>query len=81
MHDITKRVIQYWADHTAEAAEKKKLFLVGLAEFGSIKGGTTRANVDRKQIYRWRDEDEAFLEAWDAVKEDLTDLVERSLFR
>jgi hypothetical protein len=42
--------------------------------------GAARANVNRRQLYRWRSEDENFREAWDAVLEDVADVMEASVY-
>jgi hypothetical protein len=66
--------------HPEEARERKRLFLVGPRECGTVLLGAARANVNRRQLYRWRSEDENFREAWDAVLEDVADVMEASVY-
>lgn len=65
-----------------EREKKKAKFLEGLELFGTIRKARIHAAIEsRSTIYRWRDEDEAFAQAWDYAKEEFDDVLEEEAFR
>src|SRR5947208_553007 len=43
----------------------RETFLRHLARFGTVDAASSRAEVGRATVYRWRDEDARFQERWD----------------
>jgi hypothetical protein len=68
------------ANRTKKTPEKYEKFLESLRKTGGNIARAARAeNIDRSTAYRWREEDSAFAEQWDAAIEDgLDDLEEEA---
>ena len=74
-----QHIVEHW--NTTDTTDKKLLFLQGLRECGTVLHAADFAQINRKTAYIWRSMDADFREAWDAALEDVTDNVERSLYR
>ena len=83
MSAATDAIRQYWVDgaNVADVADKKLVFLQGLRESGTVLHACEFANISRTTAYIWRNIDPEFRADWDAALEDVTDNVERSLYR
>lgn len=63
-----------------EHKKEKETFLDALKlTAGNITQACEKANIGRRTIYKWKDEDEAFLKGIEDVKETLLDLTESKL--
>lgn len=78
---VTRRIVEHWQTHAADAAPLKQRFLDSLRNVGTIRAACEVADIDSKTVYIWRAIDAEFREAMDYARHDVDDLVEQSLFR
>ena len=60
---------------------KKKRFIETLAAQGTVSHAAQAAGVSRNTVYRWRDEDREFAEAWYEAHENAVEAVESVLYQ
>jgi len=57
-------------------AEKKELFIQGMASSGTIGEACKKAGISRRTAYLWREDDPHFSDLWDDAYEDYIDQIE-----
>jgi hypothetical protein len=82
MSTASEAIHRYWTEtaDVTDVTQKKRLFLVGFAERGVIKGGLIAADISRNTAYVWRNLDPEFRQAWDEVRENARDEVRESIY-
>lgn len=80
--DTAKRKKVPMAGRTPRYREQRKQkFLRALAECGVITDAAKVAGVERKTVYRWREQDPDFAKAWDEAEQEAADKLEREAIR
>ena len=64
---------------TNATAKKKHRFLDALRERGTVYHAAKQAKIDRRTVYRWR-EDEGFAQTWDEVLDECVEAMEASFY-
>ena len=68
---------------TTQSTAKKKnaVFLAVLAESGNVTEACRQAKLDRSGVYKLKDRDEVFAEAWEHAEEEAGDSLEAEAWR
>lgn len=66
---------------TVEKGDWKTIFLRSLARSGVVTTACRKAKIGRTTVYKTRDEDAEFAEAWDTALEEATDVMEEEAHR
>ena len=64
-----------------EQAARKKRFIEGLSEFGTVKHGAESAEICTWTAYDWRGKDAEFAEAWQGALKDAQNELEKSMYQ
>ena len=60
---------------------QKKRFIDALTNHGTVRHAAQAAGVSRNTVYRWRQEDFEFAEAWSDAHENAVDVVENVIYQ
>lgn len=60
---------------------QKKRFIAALTTHGTVRHAAQAAGVSRNTVYRWRQEDFEFAEAWYEAHENAVDVVENVIYQ
>lgn len=76
MTDITKAT-----EMRDKRDRQKKRFIAALTTHGTVFHAAQAAGVSRNTVYRWRQEDFEFAEAWEEAHENAVDVVENVIYQ
>lgn len=65
----------------AQTAQHKKAFLEVFRVLGNVSAACRDTGVDRRDVYRWKENDAKFLEAFNDAEAESTELMEREAYR
>lgn len=60
---------------------RKKRFIDGLTENGTVYHAALAAGISRQTAYRWREDDLEFADLWDEAIENAVDAVENTVYK
>ncbi len=63
-----------------ERDAKKAAFIAAFKERGAVCHACETAKVSRATVYRWREDDDDFAQAWEDVKDAAVEILEKSLY-
>lgn len=66
-------------DATKAMTRRQRKFLDALAVIGTVTGAAKAAGVDQSLPYKWRKQDAAFRECWDALADQVGTVIESAL--
>jgi hypothetical protein len=81
MSAVAEKLDAYWQANLTDLAEKKRVFLEGMRQCGTVLDACEYADISRPTAYAWRNQDLQFRSDWDAAKAHADDKVKRSLYR